>query len=290
MNKKHLNLVLIFLSIVVITILIIKYQNVPLSIIDTLKIFLNRVFPFLFIMMIFNKLLIAWNLPYYLSKICPNLYVYIFIFSALGGAPINAIIIKELLENQAMNLKEANLALSFSTLNNPLFLYAYMNLIFKDIKIIFLLFLIIYLSNIIILIYCSFKQPIKNKTIFLKKKFNISESLVNAISESITNLIKIFATIAFFKLISDILLPNNVFSVLPKGLLEITQGLNALTNINMSPKVKELLFLVILSFSGLSIHIQISSVLKNYQINYKNFYISRLILIIFSITIIFFNT
>ena len=233
MNKKYNNLILIVFSLFIIISLIVNYQSIPNSIIDTSKIFMNRVFPFLFIMMIFNKLLISLNLPYYLSKLCPSIYVYIFLFSALGGSPINAIIIKELLENKSINYKEGSLALTFSTLNNPLFLYSYMNLIFGNKQITFSLFCYIYIINILIMIYWIYKSPVKNFFI-PKQKSNISSALTIAINDTKTNLLKIFATITFFKLISDILLPNSSISILPKGLLEITQGLNALTQYTLS--------------------------------------------------------
>ncbi|MBQ6840772.1 MAG: hypothetical protein IJO63_01490 [Bacilli bacterium] len=287
MNKKYIKFILISFSFLLIYLAFINANLVGSSIQQSLKLFTSKVFPFLFIMMVINNFLIGMNLPYYIYKIFPNIYIYIFIFSALSGSPINAIIINKLLEEAELNETQASYALCFSTLNNPLFLYNYFNILFNNNNLIIKLFIIIYVSNILILLYTIIRHPINKSLILQNKECSPAKELVAAIKNSTLNLITIFTTIAFFKLITDLLLPsNNILSVIIKGLTEITQGLNSICILNVSIKTKELLTLVILSFAGFSIHIQISSILEKYNINYKYFYLSRLFLMIISIIII----
>ena len=69
MNKKNINILLITIIFFIIF-LIFKNNYLFLnSINESLILFITKVFPFLFIMMILNNLLIKCNLPYYLNKV-----------------------------------------------------------------------------------------------------------------------------------------------------------------------------------------------------------------------------
>ena len=79
MNKKRINFILIIL--IYFFIYLIFKKNSALSNITflSLKIFITKVFPFLFIMMTLNNFLIKCNLPYYFNKIFIILTFYILI-------------------------------------------------------------------------------------------------------------------------------------------------------------------------------------------------------------------
>lgn len=283
MNKKFLNILGIFIVIIFIILSFFFHNIVYTSLIESAQIFLYKVFPFLFIMMIFNKLLMLLNFPYYFSKLIPNPYLYIFIMSALGGSPINAIILDNFLKNKYLTEQEASLVLSFTTLNNPLFLYNYLQLIFTSQNVVFKIMLYLYLSNILILIFISIKNH-KSKWQLSYQKIKLKSEFIDTIKSSIFNLISIFAIIAFFKLLCDITLQEtNIYTIIAKGLIEITQGLNSLINFAINNQIKQFIVLTIIIWGGFSIHIQISNILNEYNINYKYFYLSRLILIIGSL-------
>lgn len=288
MNKKYVNWLLIFITIFI-TILCFKDSELlSMSVQESTHIFLAKVFPFLFIMMILNGILSMANFPYYVSRIIPNPYLYIFIISALSGSPVNAVIINDFLEKKIITDKEASLSLCFSTLNNPLFLYNYFNLIFKNHLITSKLLLTIYFSNIIIMLFIIIHYKSNHKWKLQLIEYDKKKELIKYVTSSFNNLLNIFAIITFFKLICDILMPyNNALTILLKGFLEITQGLNLLCSLFLPTKIKELLALVILSFSGLSIHVQIANILSKYNINYKYFYYSRFVLALLGIISIF---
>ena len=247
--------------------------------------YILKVFPFLFIMMILNNLLLKCNFPYYFNKIFKSDKLYIFINSILSGSPINAILIKNYLDNNCINEDNASKLLCFTSFNNPLFLYNYLMLILNNINNVIKIMVVIYFTNIVIFLYC--KNKIKINTLVKYQNYNLKKELFNIISESTFNMIKIMGIIIFFKIILDLVMTkNNVLISLLKGLIEVTSGLNTLIIVNTKVIIKEIISYIIISFMGFSIHMQISTILENYNINYKYFYLSRLFLIILGIIII----
>ena len=279
MNKKRINILIIILIYLLIY-LIFKNSKVLSNITFlSLKMFILKVFPFLFIMMVLNKLLIKCNFPYYFNKIFKNNLLYIFINSILSGSPINAVLIKNYLDNKCINENDASKVLTFTCFNNPLFLYNYLYLILKSKQKVFIIISLIYFLNFLILLFYNNKIKINENIMY--RQCNLKKELFNIIYESILNLLKIMGIITFFKILLDLLLTENsaILSFL-KGIIEVTTGLNSLVNLNISIKIKEIISCIIISFMGLSIHMQISAVLENYNINYKYFYLSRIFLII----------
>lgn len=285
MNKKRINI--IFIILIYLFIYLIFKENTSLSNITFLsfKMYILKVFPFLFIMMILNNLLLKCNFPYYFNKIFESDKLYIFINSILSGSPINAILIKNYLENNNITEEDASKIICFTSFNNPLFLYNYLTLILKDFNNVLRVMGIIYFTNIVIYLY--FRKRIKIKTLVKYQNYNLRKELFNIISESTFNMIKIMGIIIFFKITLDLLMTkNNIVISLLKGLVEVTSGLNSLTSLSTSAKIKEIISYIIISFMGLSIHMQISTILENYNINYKYFYLSRFFVIILGIILI----
>ena len=283
MYKKIINIPIIIIIIVILVKSFINYRVISSILITTSIIFIKNVFPFLFTMIFINNLLIELNLPYYINKVFKNKYIYIFIMSMLCGAPSNAIIIEKFLKKNELSCQDASLLLSFTSFNSPLFLYSYLNIIFNDKKSIITILLFIYIENIILFVILNKKLDNKkvnitfiNNNVFL----SISKSIINAMQ----SMISIYATILIFAIISNILLPKCGYL---NGFIEVTQGLSCLSVLNISIQRKKLLVLAILTFLGLSIHVQICSVLSNYKINYLYFYMSRIIFLIINLTILF---
>ncbi len=287
MNKKIKNS---FFILIILLLIFIIFKNNTIyvnSFYSALKLFIYKVFPFLFIMMILNGLLLKCNLPYYLSRLKINKVFYIFIMSIFSGSPINAILINDYLKANIVSENEASLILSFTTFNNPLFLYNYLFNILKSNKVAIKIMCIIYALNFIL--YLILIKNINNKIVLIKyKNYNLKKELFEIINKSLVNLLKIMGIIVFFKVITDVILinKNNILTILLKGIIEITQGLNELVNLNINIKIKEIISFILIIFSGLSIHMQISLVLEKYQINYKYFYLSRIFLIIIGVIII----
>ena len=71
------------------------------------------------------------------------------------------------------------------------------------------------------------------------------------------------------------------------GILEISQGLNSLININLTSKIKEILAILFISFGGLSIHLQIKGIISDTKISYQKFLKMRILQTLISCLIIF---
>ena len=285
MNKKKINIFIIILIYLFIYIIFRNSNNLSNITFLSLKMYILKVFPFLFIMMILNNLLIKCNLPYYFNKIFKNYDLYIFFSSILSGSPINAVILKNYLENDYITVKKASKILAYTSFNNPLFLYNYLHLILNNNYNVIKVMGILYISNFILYIYFNKKNNSQSFTKY--KEYNLKKELFNSIYESIQNLIKIMGIIIFFKIILDLLMTKeSIYYSLLKGLVEVTTGLNDLINFNISMKIKEIISYIIISFMGLSIQMQMSIILEKYNIDYKYFYISRVFIITLGIILI----
>ncbi|MGN1379840.1 MAG: hypothetical protein ACI4XR_05595 [Bacilli bacterium] len=289
MNKKIINILLI--TIIFLLIILIFKNNILFltSINDSLILFITKVFPFLFIMMILNNLLIKCNLPYYLNIVFKRPEIYIIIMSILSGCPINAIIIKNYLDNKIINEKDASIILSFTCFNNPLFLYNSLFNILNNNKNVIFFMMLIYFINLIYYLLIRNKLSIKNIQIKYEN-YNLKKELFGIINNTLLNLLKIMGIIIFFKTITDLIFlkAHNILTTILKGIIEITQGLYSISLLNISIKIKQIIAYTIICFSGLSIQMQLSLILENYNINYKYFYLSRFIIIILGIIILLF--
>ena len=97
------------------------------------------------------------------------------------------------------------------------------------------------------------------------------------------SLFSILGTIITMLVLVTLVKTNNLFiNNLFNGFLEITSGLINLSVLNIPYKFKLILTIVYLSFGGLSIHMQIKSILKD-AINYRLFYQTRILAIIISL-------
>lgn len=261
---------LMFLGIITLIILIfLNYEVVLNSTIDGVYIWLYKVFPYLFIMIIIQNILIDLNISRYFK----NTALYIFVSSLISGSPTSALIIAKLVDTKAISLDYANKCLTFSFFLNPLFLYTILNSIFSF-KICIKLVLILYISNFILYLY--YKKDLL-KCNYLSKSSSIN--ITNYIKYSINTNLMVLGTICFYLVISNIIINTLRFDsytgIILRGILEVTQGLNGL--VGVSVKFKEALATLLITFGGLSIHTQVKCILDEYNLSYKYFLKGRIL-------------
>lgn len=242
-------------------------HEISTLVINSLTLFITKVFPFLFPSLVLTELLILNNLPYYLSKYFKvNSSTYIFIMSLITGCPSNAIMIKKMLDNNSISLENAEKILSFTQFNNPIFLYNILLSTFsKDyiLKIIVLNYLI---SFVLFFLFGRTKKKVEIN--YIKESF--SSSIVKATKNSLNTLLLIMGTLIIFNIIP---IKNLAF----KGLLELTNGLNNLSLIKTTLTLKKALASIYISFGGFCILMQIKSILNDTPIKYKYYFKYRLI-------------
>lgn len=271
--KRKLTIILIMTLII----LIFKnYELVLKSTIDGVTIWLYKVFPYLFIMIIMQDILINLNLTSYFKRTS----TYIFIMSILSGSPSSAYIISKLVNNNDISEDYGNVCLIFTFFANPLFLYTILKLIFNNNPTTIKLLIIIYLSNL--LLYLFYKKELPNNKLKGKSK-NINLAL--SIKTSINTNLMVLGSIVFYLVISNIIINTfNIsypYSIFVKGFLEMTQGLNSLIDCNI--KLKEIITVGFITFGGLSIHTQVKCILDEYNLSYKYFLKGRILQMIIAI-------
>lgn len=277
----------------------------------------ENVFPSLFPFFVLSELLINYGFIELVGEIFKPFMNKVFrvkgvgafalIMSLISGFPSSAKYIKELYNKNLINQNEATKLLMFTHFSNPLFILGTISLLFLNNKEVGLLILIChYLGNFIIGIIFRNYYPSKeeNKNISIKKvlteisnnrvKSNkkFGEIITTALLNSINTLILILGVITMFLVITTIIDNNmnlNSFhqSIL-NGFVEMTQGLKYVSLEEIPLKLKCILSTMIISFGGLSVHMQVISILSDTKINYLPFLTARIIHAIISSLLMFF--
>lgn len=257
-----------------------NYQLVLSSTIDGVNIWFYKVFPYLFIMIIIQDLLI--NLDF--ANLFKRTSTYIFFMSIISGSPSNAYIISKLVKEGKITKEYGNICLIFTFFTNPLFLYSILNLIFNSLYMTIKIMIIIYISNFIIYFYYKKDLPVAN---MYGKSSNIN--LPSSIKSSINTNLMVLGSIVFYFIISNILINTfNIgypFDIFLRGLLEMTQGLNDVIYLNSDIKV--ITTIIFITFGGFSIHTQVKCILDEYGLDYKYFFKGRILQLIIAIILTF---
>lgn len=283
MKNKYLNIFLISLVFLFIYFIFTHKILITDSIINSSRLFFYKVFPSLFPMFIISSILISLNTPYYLSKLIKNkkissLNIYVLALAFISGTPSNAFIVKELESEHIIDNHTASLLLTFSFFVNPFFLLNMLSILFP-LDMVLKIMLAHYIPNLIIMVF----TPTTNNNIQSKKITNYSSIIPNAIGKSLNTLITILGTIVFFNLLI-LLIPEDYLFL--SGFLEITNGLSILPKLHLALNIKAYLAVSYLSFGGLSIIMQIKSILNDTDITITPFLKSRLYSMILSILIL----
>ena len=148
-----------------------------------------------------------------------------------------------------------------------------------------------YITNIIIgIIFKNYHNSYNNTKSNIKiDRLGFSKSLINSIKSSIEVLLIILGTIATCSIISciinDIFNTSDITKSLISGIIEITQGLKYISLTKLSLKLKVTISTMLLSFGGLSIHLQIKSIIPD--IKYIPYLLARILHAIISGGIIY---
>ena len=78
-------------------------------------------------------------------------------------------------------------------------------------------------------------------------------------------------------ILDNILNVNSFYQSLINGFFEMTQGLKYVSILNIPLKMKSILSTMIISFGGLSVHMQVISILSDTKIRYLPFLTARIL-------------
>lgn len=294
--------ILIFVSIEILT----ESKTILESVNFSFSVWKNNIFPSLFPFFVLSEILINYGFIELVGELCKPIMnkvfhiksscAFIFIMSLISGFPSNAKYTRELYLNGNINEKEASKILTFTHFSNPLFILGTLSLLFLNNKEVGLLILIChYLTNIIIgLIFRNYYQSPKEETkVSIKtailsmhnKRINnnntFGQIITNSLYNSINTLLLVLGTVTLFLIITTIIDNNinlnNYNQSILNGFFEMTQGLKYVSLLNIPLKLKSVISTMIISFGGLSVHMQVISILSDTKIKYTPFLVARIL-------------
>ena len=267
------NIIINFILLFIIYLILKNNILISINILSISYIFIYKILPYFISIFIISKLLINYNFIYYVSKLFNNnIYVYVLLISFISGSPNNIYLIKDLLDKNIFDIKEANKLIMSSGFTNPLFLYSMLSSILNK-RLAIMIIVIQVISNIIIYLFNRVKI---NKVIKINS-LSFNEVFINSIKDLSNILINIYIVIIVFNIIISLIPINNFI-----GLIEITKGLDYIKYLD-NEFIKVILSTIYISFGGLSIHMQIKSALSGTDINYNNYLLSRIYQVIISL-------
>lgn len=313
--KKILSNVLLLLIMILISVeVLIESADVLESVKFSFNIWENSIFPSLFPFFVIGNILIDLGFPKLLGTLLKDVMyklfkingtgAFIIILSILSGFPSSAKYTKELYLNGEINDKEATKLLTFTHFSNPLFILGTLSITFLNNKEIGMYILIShYIGNLFIgLIFRNYyiskkdttKVSLKNAIISMNSSRtdkSFGQMLSNAITSSISTLLLILGTVTIF-LVLTTLINNNLsvslyYKTIINGIFEMTQGLKYLSMLKIPLYKQALISVFFISFGGLSVHMQVLSIISDTKIKYFPYFISRILHASIS-TIIFF--
>ena len=294
MNRKYKSLIIIFITILFLINFFINSNILIKTFFDTTKLWFYNLFPSIFIFFIITDILNNYHFPYYLGKIfgklvhkiykLPKETTYIIVMSITSGFPGNSKLIKEQLDNNTITIYDANKLLTMTHFSNPIFLLYTVGInFFHDKKIGVFILISHYITNFIIgfLFRNTYHVKETKKNYALTKPVPFMNLLKTSISNTINILFNVYGIIIFFALLTktiNLYLDLNPYTnMLFNGILEITNGLNLLSILPISKIKAAMIATFIISFGGISIHMQVMSILNKYDINYYVYLISRIL-------------
>lgn len=283
----------------------------------SLNVFKNNIFPSLFPFFVLSNLLIKCGIPEFMGNLFKGLMnklfkikgvtAFIFFMSIISGNPANAKYTRELYLDKKIDKYEATKILCFTCFSNPLFILGTVSILFLNNKEAGLLILLChYFGNVIIGLGMRSYHPSKRenqKTSFKEaldemhqKRISNHESFGKIITNSLTNSINtlllilgvITTCLVLTTIIDNNLNLNSVFESSLNGFIEMTQGLKYISLEAIPLKLKCVLTVMILSFGGFSVHLQIMSILSDTEIKYLPFLCARICHAIISSLMIYF--
>ena len=302
--KKAKEYCIVILTLIYIFLLIIYSKEISIHILKSIKTCIYTIIPSLYIFMIVSDFIITSNIytlfskPFsFISKYIfriPEHFFPIYIINNIGGYPIGAKLISDMLYNNKIDVKTAEDMMTYCYLSGPAFIFGIVSTyIFSDLKTGIIILISILLSNFIIAVIIGLKRSIPKSSTY-SAKLNLSiNNFILSIYNGGQSIFKICAIIIFFSSLICIFENSGIISYIAR-IIEVYTELDYSTSIACIKSLFEIsnislfesetdnipLIASLLSFGGLCIIFQIKSIIPKLSI--KRFIIFRIASIILS--------
>ena len=283
MQENSYNYKVLFIFLIFTFFLITRSKDVLDSVSFSISIWKDNLFPILFPFLVSSNLLIQYGCVELFSKIFNSNSIYVLIISLFSGFPSGAINTVSLLENNKINLIEANHLITYTHYSNPIFIISFVGSIL-NIKCAYIILIAHILSGLLVgLLFKKNSNSVRSE-ITTVPNISFGNAFNKAIKDSLNTIFMLLGIVTIFLILSTLIRVYFHLSLeldlLISGILEITQGINKLLYLDINLYLKTILTTFFISFGGLSIHIQVLSIISNTKIKYKHFFIARLFFII----------
>lgn len=303
MNKKKTNIIMICLLLTIIFYMITASSKVIESVSFSISIWKDNLFPTLFPFFVFSNMLLNYGfidiigniLSYPMNKFyhLPGECGFVLAASLISGFPSGAKYTTDLVEKKVINEKQAERLLTFTHYSNPLFILGMIGSILLNNQKIAILILIAHILSGLLVGYIfrdksSNTKAMNNSKIKNNKPFG--QLLTESIISSLNTMFLLLGIVTIFLIVSTII--NEIITLPPlastiiSGILEMTQGVKLVAELNTLELIKVILITGIISFGGLSVHTQVIGIISDKKIRYKYFLYARIIHSILAITFV----
>ena len=208
--------------------------------------------------------------------------ITILLLSIISGFPSNARNTRTLYDHNLITLDEANHILIFSHFSNPLFILTTVSIFFfGDENVGIILLTSHYLSNFFVgLLFRNYFHHKNSVNKNYNKKVYFGNIFINSIKKSIDTIMLICGIVSIFLLLSALIVNTFNFNLyntmIIKGILEITIGIESLGKLAIPMIYKVVIASCFLAFGGFSVHMQVMSQISDTEIKYKYFFVGRI--------------
>lgn len=299
MREKIENVLIVVVLSVFFVLLFVFSKDISSSIIFSISIWKDNLLPSLFPFFVMSDLLLAYGfvdiISFFLGSIMtkwfylPKDAAFAFFVSLFSGFPSGSKYVNDLLNAKKISIEDANYLIMFTHFANPFFIVTTIGLfLLSNVKAGYIILVSHILSNIIVAFFFRKKKVIFNNDNNYKKAFSLSSPdkpfitiLTNSIFKSFKTLVNMLGIIMIFLMITTIIkkiIPlTGITNGLLSGFLEMTQGVKYISNLDISLPIKASILSMIVSFSGLSVHFQVKSIIDGTDIKYSNFLKARVV-------------
>ena len=277
MWRKIKNLTLCALLVAMLILLLINSKSVNAGALKGLTICAEIIIPSLFIFSVVGIFLVSSNCLSSFNKfltpftkfvfgLSGDLF-FVFLASLFSGYPVGAKLIDNSVKNKKIDENAANTMLCYCVNSGPAFIVlAIGEKVFLSKNLGYILLLSHILTALLFAVFL--KGKIKNKsTIQKNNEQNLGDTFVSSVSEATSSIIGICAFVVLFSVVSEVLKEYNLTSILP--FFEITTGIITSKNLYFTA--------FLLGFGGISVQLQVLSVIKNFKVNKIKFIASRIL-------------
>lgn len=306
MKQRMISISITSILLIIAFFILTESKAVMSSVLFSFQIWKNNIFPSLFPFFVLSELLIQYGFVEFLSELLKPIMnrvfkissntAFIFVMSIISGFPSNAKYTKALLDEGKITEHEATKILTFTHFSNPLFILGTISLVFLNNKEVgFLILICHYLTNIFIgLLFRNYHASPKENTKVsickairsmtesrLKRRKPFGKVLTDALNHTVQTLLFILGVTTTFLIITTLIdnhiQLNNFNQSVLSGFFEMTQGLKYISLLEIPLKLKSILTVMILSFGGFSVHMQLMGILSGSKINYFPYLTARLL-------------